>query len=101
MKGQLVADIRSAVRSELDKALENQQTQLNDQLEVLRSQAATPAPDSLSNVKNIKVSCETKIQTQSLNSSEKISNHSEAPHDSAKCLVLIFYPFTHLEFVFV
>ena len=57
-----MADIRSAVRSELDKALENQQTQLNDQLEVLRSQAATPAPDSLSNVKNIKVSCDTIVE---------------------------------------
>jgi len=53
MKGQMVADVRNAVRSEVDKALQSQQTLLTDQLEAMRSQAATPAPDSQSNIKNI------------------------------------------------
>jgi len=53
MKGQMVADMRNAVRSEVDKALQSQQTLLTDQLEAMRSQAATPAPDSQSNIKNI------------------------------------------------
>ena len=55
MTGQMVADVRNAVRSEVDKALQSQQTLLTDQLEAMRSQAATPAPDSQSNIKNIMV----------------------------------------------
>ena len=55
MKGQMVADMRNAVRSEVGKALQSQQTLLTDQLEAMRSQAATPAPDSQSNIKNIMV----------------------------------------------
>lgn len=55
MKDVLINDMRDAVRSELDSALQNQQKLLNDQFEVLRSSAATPVPDSQSNSQAIKV----------------------------------------------
>lgn len=55
MKQQLVVDVSTAVQREMDSALEGQRQVMTEQIEALRSAAATPAPDSIGFPPNIKV----------------------------------------------
>lgn len=55
MKGQLVADIRKAVKDEMGSALDGQQELLNQRFETLRASAPTPAVDAQANTAFIKV----------------------------------------------
>ena len=55
MKKQLVVDIKSAVQQEVQSALQGQQQLLNEQIEAIRSAAATPAPDHPLNAASVKV----------------------------------------------
>ena len=50
MRSQLVAEVQAAVSEEVSSGLQGQQQVLTDQLEAMRSAAATPGPEQLSTI---------------------------------------------------